>query len=169
MTTRKRKPKVVKLNVRSSKRKTKKKTRSPQKLKLERALQGTWSFTGNPEVNFRFFRKGDEIKLELDAPPTMSERAWKALFRFLSFNFDHLRVKIPIWAKPEVMRAMKQVRRKRWKRRYRRRGRKLAPPTPKVLSPLTPVPEEDTSAGGPSQDLQKVAKAVLKSKSKETP
>lgn len=159
-TKKKRKPKEVKLNVRSPKRKTKRKTRTPQKLKLERALAGTWSFTGNPDVGFRFFRKGDEIKLELDAPPTMSERAWKALFRFLSFNFDHLRVKIPIWAKPEVMRAMKQVRRKRWRRRHRRR-RTVQPP--KILQPLTPVPDEEPTTG-PSADLQTIAKAVLKEK-----
>ena len=127
------------------------------KLQLVKALEGTWSFKAERPVKFRFLRKGSGLRLKLDLPPTLGEEAYRALFRFLSFNFQHLRVKIPYWLQPEVQLALKQVRRKRWRKRHRRYRRNPPPPPPPVPVP----PEEDTSVG-PSGDLQAIAKQVLK-------
>jgi hypothetical protein len=136
----------------------KKKPRSKAKLQLVEALQGVWTFKDEKPVPFKFLRKGSGLALRLEVPPTMGERAYRALFRFLLFNFQHLRTKIPYWLKPDYQAALRQIRRKRWRSRRRKR-RHLRNPPP-IPVPTTP-PEEETSVG-PSGDLQAIAKQVLK-------
>ena len=87
-------------------------TKGPASIELQRSLQGTWTFQGS-KVSFRFQRAGSGMRLKLDHPAIMSEQAWRALFKFLLFNFGTLQTKVPAWRTADYVAWQRERRRKR--------------------------------------------------------
>jgi hypothetical protein len=134
-------------------------SKRPHEVKLQTNLKGVWKFKGEKPIPFEFLRNGKTgLRLRVEVPEVMGERAWRAFSRFLMFNFNHVREKLPAWLKksPEYLAWRRTQRRKKWRRRYPRK-----PPQPKkVATPIVTAPD-DTPEIDPSSDLQAVAKAVL--------
>jgi hypothetical protein len=100
---------------------------------------------------------GLKVRFEFpSASPDMTEKAWRALFRFMLATMGHMR---PEKVSEEALRWVRwkrEERMKRWKKRRRMRRLRNPPPPPPKPDPIpVPVPT------GPSAELLETAKAKL--------
>ena len=142
----------------------KKKTQKPpSKPRNGAALIGSWRHQGRgPEIKFRMRDSSSGLKVRFEFPsaaPDMTEKAWRALFRFMLATMGHMR---PEKVSEEALRWVRWKREERFKRYKKRRlrHRRLYPKTTSNPKPK-PDPIPDFVPTGPSAELLETAKAKL--------
>ena len=132
------------------------------KKKTRASLVGAWRHHGKgPEVKFRCLASADGLRVRFEFPsskPVMTEKAWRAFFRFMLSTMQHARPEAVSEEAKRFVKWKRDERRKRWlKMRKRRRHLRINPSPPKPK----PDPIPDFVPTGPSAELLETAKAKL--------